>query len=70
MLATIQLSLSSSCLLSKNVKIKIYKTIILPAAMYEYETKSPTLQDKHRLRAFENRMLRRIFGLKRDEVMG
>jgi hypothetical protein len=60
----------SSRLLSKNVKVKIYKTIILPVVLYGCETWSLTLRDKHRLRVFENRVLRRIFGPKRDEVMG
>jgi hypothetical protein len=60
----------SSCLLSRNLKVKIYKTIILPVVFYGCETWSVTLKEKHRLRVFENRVLRRIFGLKRDEVMG
>jgi hypothetical protein len=58
----------SSHLLSRNVKIKIYKTIILPVVLYGYETWSLTLSEEHRLRMFENRVLRRIFGPKRDEV--
>jgi hypothetical protein len=62
-------NLLSSRLLSKNIKIRIYKTIILPV-LYGCETWSLTLREEHRLRVFENRMLRRIFGLKRDEVMG
>jgi hypothetical protein len=56
----------SSRLLSRNVKVKIYKTIILPVVLYVCETWSLT----HTLRAFENRVLRRIFGPKRDEVTG
>jgi hypothetical protein len=48
-------------LLSKNLKIKIYKTIILPVVLYGCETWSLTLRDEHRLRVFENRVLRRIF---------
>jgi hypothetical protein len=60
----------SSCLLSKNVKVKIYKTIILPVVLYGCETWSLTLREEHRLRAFENRVLRIIFGPKRDEVVG
>jgi hypothetical protein len=60
----------SSHLLSKNLKIRIYKTIILPVVLYGCETWSLTLKEEHRLRVFENRMLRRIFGPKRDEVMG
>jgi hypothetical protein len=57
----------SSRLLSRNVKVKIYKTIILPL-MYGCETWSPTLREERRLRVFENRVLRRIFGPQRDEV--
>jgi hypothetical protein len=60
----------SSRLLSKNVKIRIYKTIILPVVLYRCETWSLTLWEEHRLRLFENRVLRRIFGPKRDEVTG
>jgi hypothetical protein len=56
----------SSSLLSKNVKIKIYRTIIL----YGCETWSLTLTEECRLKVFENKVLRRIFGLKRDEVTG
>jgi hypothetical protein len=63
-------SLLSSRLLSRNVKVKIYKTIILPVVLYGCETRFLTLREEHRLRVFENRVLRRIFGLKRDEVMG
>jgi len=57
----------SSRLLSKNLKIKIYKTIILPVVLYECETWSLTLRDESRLRVFENRIPRGIFGPKRDE---
>jgi hypothetical protein len=63
-------SLLSSCLLSKNVKVKIYKIIILPVVLYGCETWSLTLREEHRLRVFENRVLKIIFGPKRDEVMG
>jgi hypothetical protein len=62
-------NLLSSCLLSKNLKIRKYKMIILPVVLYGCETWSPTLREEHRLRVFENR-LQRIFGLKRDEVSG
>jgi hypothetical protein len=62
--------LLSSSLLSKNVKIKIYRTIILPVVLYGYETWSPTLRGECRLRVFKNRVLRRILGFKRDEVTG
>jgi hypothetical protein len=61
-------NLLSSCLLSRNVKIKIYKTVILPVVLYGCETWSLTLKEEHRSRLFENRVLRRIFGPKRDEV--
>jgi hypothetical protein len=56
--------------LSRNVKVKIHKTIILPVVLYGCETWSLTLREKHRRRVFENRVLRRIFGPKRDEVTG
>jgi hypothetical protein len=62
--------LLSSSLLSKNTKIKIYRTIILPLVLYGRETWSFTLREEHRLRVFENRVLRRIFGPKREEVAG
>jgi hypothetical protein len=52
------------------MKIKIYKTVILPVVLYGCETWSLTLREKHRLRVFENSVLRRIFGPKRDEVTG
>jgi hypothetical protein len=55
---------------SKNVKIRIYKLIILPLVLYGCETWSLTLREEHRLRVFENRVLRRIFGPNRDEVTG
>jgi hypothetical protein len=57
-------------LLSKNLKIRIYKTIILPVVLYGCETSSLTLREERRLGLFENRVLRRIFGPKRDEVTG
>jgi hypothetical protein len=63
-------SLLSSHLLSRNLKVKIYKTLILPVVLYGCETWSLTLREEHRLRLFENRMLRGIFGPKRDEVTG
>jgi hypothetical protein len=56
--------------LSRNLKVKIYKTIILPVVLYRCETRSLTLREEHRLRVFENRVLRRIFGPTRDEVTG
>ena len=57
----------SSRLLSKNLKIKIYKTIVLPVVLNGCKTWSLTLGEESRLRVFENRILRRIFGPKRDE---
>jgi hypothetical protein len=60
----------SSRLVCRNVKVKIYKTIILPFVLYGCEAWSLTLREEHRLRVFENRILRRIFGPKRDEVTG
>ena len=60
----------SSSLLSKKLKIKIYKTIILPIVLYGCGTWSLTLREERRLRVFENRVLRRVFGPKRDEVTG
>jgi hypothetical protein len=55
---------------SRNVKVKIYKTVILPFVLYGCETWSLTLREEHRLRVFENRVLRRIFEPKMDEVRG
>jgi hypothetical protein len=55
MLATIQYR--TFCLLSKNIKIRIYRTIILPVILYGCETWSLTLREEHRLRVFENRVL-------------
>ena len=63
-------NLLSSSLLSKKLKIKIYRTIILPIVLYGCETWSLTLREEHRLSVFENRVLRRVFGPKRDEVTG
>jgi len=57
----------SSNLLSKNLKIKKHKTIIFPFVLYGCETWSLTLREERRLRVFENRVLRRIFGPKGDE---
>jgi hypothetical protein len=58
-------NLLSSRLLSKNIKINIYRTIILPVVLYGCETWSLTLREERRLR-----VLRRVFGPKRDEVTG
>jgi hypothetical protein len=57
----------SSRLISNNLKIKIYKTAILSVVLYGCETWSLTLGEEHRLRVFENRVVRRIFGPKREE---
>ena len=57
-------------LLSKNIKIKTCRTIILSAVLYECENWSLTLKEECRLRVFENRALRKIFGTKRDELRG
>jgi hypothetical protein len=63
-------NLLSSRLLSKNLKIKIYRTIILPVVLYGCEAWSLTLREECRLKVFENRMLRSVFGSKRDEETG
>ncbi|KAJ4431812.1 hypothetical protein ANN_20417 [Periplaneta americana] len=57
-------------LLSKNLKVRIYKTVILPVVLYGCETWTLTLREEHRFRVFENKVLRKIFGAKRDEVTG
>jgi hypothetical protein len=57
----------SSRLISKNLKIKIYKTVILPFVLYGCKTWSLTSREEHRLRVFENRVLRKIFRPKREE---
>jgi len=56
--------------LSKNLKIKIYRNTILPVVVYGCETWSLKLREERRLRVFENRVVRRIYGPKRDEVTG
>jgi len=63
-------NLLSSSLLSKNLKIKIHRSIILPVVLYGCESWLCTLREECRLRVFENRVLRRIFGYKTDEVTG
>jgi len=60
----------SSRLLSKNLKIKIYRTIILPVVLYGCETWLLTVREEGKLRVCENMVLRRIFGPRRDEVTG
>ncbi|KAJ4435786.1 hypothetical protein ANN_18405 [Periplaneta americana] len=62
--------LLSSSLLSKNLKVRIYKTVILPVVLYGCETWTLTLREEQRLRVFENKVLRKIFGAKWDEVTG
>jgi hypothetical protein len=57
-------------LLLKNLRIKIYRTIILPVVLYGCEVWSLTLKEELSLRVFENRVLRRVFGPKRDELTG
>jgi hypothetical protein len=63
-------NLFSFCLLSKNIIIRACRTIILPVVLYGCKTFSLTLREEHRLRVSENRVLRSIFGSKRDEVTG
>jgi hypothetical protein len=57
----------SSRLISKNLKTKIYKSVILPVVLYGCETWYPAFKEEHRLRVFENRVLRKIFGRRREE---
>ena len=57
-------------MLSKNLKITIYRTVILPVVLFGCETWSLTLREERKLRVFENRVLRKIFGPRRDEVTG
>jgi len=63
-------NLLSPRLPSKNLKIKIYRTIILPMVLYGCETWLLTFREEHRLRVFENRVLGKVFGPKRDQVTG
>jgi hypothetical protein len=60
----------SSTLLYKNLRIQIYKSVILPIVSHECETWSVTLREECRLRVFENRVPRRVFRCKRDDVTG
>jgi hypothetical protein len=64
------LNLLSSQLLSKNVIIEVYKTVLLPLVLHGYVTCSVTLREVHRLTVFRNNVLRRIFEMKRDEMVG
>ena len=70
MLAIIRCRICPPGFYPKILKIKIYRTIILPVVLYGCETWSLTLREERRLRVFENRVLRRVFGPKRDEVTG
>ena len=70
MLAIIQCRILSSSLLNKNIKIKKYKTIILPFILYGGEIRSLTMREEHTLRHLEDRVLRRIFRPKMEEVRG
>jgi hypothetical protein len=63
-------NLLSSSLLSRNIKIKAYRTVILPVVLCGCEAWSVTLREEHRVRVFENRVLRKIFGPKSDEATG
>ena len=60
----------SSGWLSKNLKTKIFRIIIMPVVLYGFETWSLTLREERRLKVFEKRVLRRISGPKRDEITG
>jgi hypothetical protein len=63
-------NLLSPLLLSENIKTSVYKTKILPVVLYGCETWSLILREEHRLTVLENRVLRRIFKQKKDEVTG
>jgi len=63
-------NLLSCSLLSKNIKIEIQRTTILPIVLYGCEKLLLTMREKHRLRVYKNRVLRRIFGPKRGKVIG
>jgi hypothetical protein len=67
---SIEYAIPATRLLPKNIKLRIHKTVIMPLILYGCETWSLTLRGKHRLRESDNRVLRRIFGPKRDEVTG
>jgi hypothetical protein len=63
-------NLLSSRLLSKNTKIRVYRTVALPVVLYGCETWSLTPREEQRLRVFENRVVRSVFGPKRNEAIG
>jgi hypothetical protein len=67
MLAIIQYKMFCIPVLYKKPKIKLYKIVILPVVLYGCETWSVTLREVHRLRVFENTILRKIFAPKREE---
>jgi hypothetical protein len=69
-IATIQSGTFCLLVCCLKTKIRVYETIILPVVLYGCETWSLTLRQEHRLRVFENRVLSRIFGPKRDEMTG
>ena len=69
-MTTVLLFMQSVYSTTKKLKINIYRTIILPAVLYGCETWSLTLREESRLKLFENRVLRRVFGPKRDDVTG
>ena len=60
----------SSCLVSKKLKVNTYKTITLPVVLYGCKTRSLTLREEQRSMVFENKVLRKIFVVKRDEITG
>jgi len=62
-----EISIGGNCLISINLTIIIYKTVILPVVLYGCETWSLTLREEHRLRDFEKRVLKKIFGPQRKE---
>jgi hypothetical protein len=68
MLVTMQSRTFCLLICCPKTKIRIYRTVILLVVLYGCETWCLTLREEHRLRVFENRVLRRIFGPKRDEV--
>jgi hypothetical protein len=61
-------NLPSPCLLSKNIRIRIYKTVIVPLVLYVCETWSLTLRGEHSQRVFEKKVVKRIFGSNRNQV--
>jgi hypothetical protein len=66
-LADLLLTTAQQKFTDQNLPSDLYKTIILPVIMHRYICLSLTLREEHRLKAFENRVLKRIFGPKRDE---